>query len=68
MPAFHTIYFKHGNDLYTVLGMANMMNEHITIKYISIEQFQNEINYLYYALKQALKSKGTDLVSTAEDT
>ena len=68
MPAFHTIYFKHGNDLYTVLGMANMMNVHIAIKYISIEQFQNDINYLYYALKQALKSRGSDLVVTAEDT
>ena len=64
IPAFHTTYFRHGNDLYTVLVMANMMDLHLTVKYISIEQFQSDINYIYCALKQSLKSRGCDLVVT----
>ena len=27
-PAFHTIFFQHGHDLYVVLGIANNMNIH----------------------------------------
>ena len=65
-PAFHTIYFQHGHDLYVVLGLANKMNIHSSLKLISLEQFYNDIGFLYYALKQALVSRGSDLIIQQE--
>ena len=60
--ALHFVNFKHGYDLYLVLGLANYMNIHTPLNFISLEQFYNDIGYLYNALKQALKSKGNDLI------
>ena len=59
---FHSIYFKYGSDIYFTLGLANYRNIHTSLNFISFEQFNNDSGYLYNALKQALKSKGSDLV------
>ena len=65
-PAFYTIYFQHGYDIYVVLGLANKMNIHACLKFISLEQFYNNNIFLFYALKQSLVSRGSDLIIQQE--
>ena len=61
---FHAIWFKHGgNRNYAlVLGMEKYTQVHVSINYITEEQFVIELNYLFSALKQSLVNKGRDLV------
>ena len=42
------------------------MNIHASQNFISLEQFYNDIGFLYYALKQALVSRGGDLIIQQE--
>ena len=44
------------------------MNIHSSLKFITQEQLSNGINFLYFALKQALKSRGSDLIVQQEET
>lgn len=43
--------------------MANQINVSTDIRYISEEQFFIDLSYLYGALKQSLKVKGSDLIN-----
>ena len=50
------------------MGLANYKKVHPSLHFITYEQFLNDIGYLYNALKQALKSKGSDLIIQEEQT
>ena len=65
---FHSLWLKHGHNPYATLGLANQMNVHISVKYVTLEQLYDDISYLYFALKQALKSRGSDLVIKEQET
>ena len=46
-----------------VLGLARHMNLHISLSYITTEQFIFVITWLYNALKQALgEGRGSDII------
>ena len=66
--SFHSIYLKYGDDAYLTLDLANYRRIHSSLHFITYEQFLNDIGYLYNALKQALKSKGSDLIVQEEHT
>ena len=51
---FQSIYLQFGNNKYVTLGLANAANVHPTVKYISVEQFKNDIPYLYNARKHSI--------------
>ena len=65
---FHSLWLKHGHNPYATLGLANQMNVHISVKYVTLEQLHDDISYLYFTLKQALKSRGSDLVIKEQET
>ena len=44
------------------------MNIHSSLKFVTLEQLSNDINYLYFELKQALKSRGSDLIIQQNET
>ena len=52
---FQSIYLQFGNNKHMTLGLANAANVHPTVKYISVEQFENDIPYLYNALKHSIR-------------
>ena len=55
---FHAIYFQWGVNLYLTLGLANIDKVHVQVKYITVEQLENDINYLYYALNTLSEEEG----------
>ena len=62
------MWLKHGHNPYVTLGLASKMNIHISVKYVTLEQLYDDINFLYFALKQTLKSRGSDLVIKEQET
>ena len=44
------------------------MNVHISVKYVTLEQLYDDISFLYFALKQALQSRGSKLVIKEQET
>ena len=66
---FHGIWFKHGahGNYSLVLGLAKIAKVHVSVNYITEEQFVIDINYLFSALKQSLVNKGSDLVEKEDE-
>ena len=48
---FISIYLQYGHNPYLTLGIATYNNIHSSVKYISIEQFDVDSNYLFHALQ-----------------
>ena len=67
---FHAIWLRHGEnrDYATVLGLGRSVNVHVSIYYISAEEFVVDLNYLFSALKQALVNRGSDLIEREDGT
>ena len=65
---FQSIYLQFGNNKHMTLGLANTANVHPTVKYISVEQFENDIPYLYNALKHSIRGRGADLIVQAQSS
>lgn len=59
---FHSLWLKHGINPFGTFELAVNMNIHISVTYVTVEQLYNDTNYLYSALKQALKLREGDLV------
>ena len=52
-----------------VLGLARRMNLHMSLHYITTEQFAFDITWLYNALKQAIgNGRGMDVVIRYKNT
>ena len=67
---FHAIWLRHGRDrnYATVLGLGRATNVHVSIHYISEEQFVIDLNYLFSALKESLVNRGSDLIERENGT
>ena len=60
----HIMWFKRSrHSAVEALGMANLMCVASDIRFIYVEQFFIDLNYLYGALKQALQNQGSDLLN-----
>ena len=58
---FISIYLQHGHNPYLTLGIATYQNVHSSVKYISIEQFDVDSNYLFHALQQCITGRGSEI-------
>ena len=67
---FHTIWLRHGGnrDYATVLELVRAANIHVSIYYISEEQFVIDLKYLFSALKQSLVNRDSDLIEREDGT
>ena len=64
---FHSIYLSQKEPDVT-LGLANRMNIHYSLNYITVQQFIVDIGYLYHALLAGLAARGSDIVIQEEST
>ena len=59
---FHAIYLQFGQNKYLTLGLANAAKIHPTVRYISEEHLENDVSFLYNALKFCIRGQGVDLI------
>ena len=62
IPEFIALWLQNG-VVDRVLGLARRMNLHMSLNYITTEQFIYDITWLYNALKQAIgNGRGSDII------
>ena len=59
--SFISIYLIHGHNQYLTLGIATYNNIHPSVKYITVEQFEVDSNYLFHALQHCIKGRGSEI-------